>query len=114
MEDIELLDAPQLHESAHEFRRPDVFRFAITKPTKKIHMIMDLAPMLYLRQHFPMTCPFLQDSPEEGRYELQIKVGNYLAPAGLTRLFPNQIHAVGGPGFRLYIKRGQNRWNDSE
>jgi predicted DNA-binding transcriptional regulator YafY len=114
MEDIEILDAPQCNESAHIFRRPDVFGFAITKPTKIIHISLELAPFLYLRRHFPMARPFIVESNVEGRYELQTTVGSYVAPAGLFRLFPNQVHAIGDAGFRRYLKRDMSKWNDSE
>ena len=112
MEDIELLDAPQCHDSAHEFRRPDVFGFAMTKPVNKIHINMALAPMLYVRRLYPMARPFIKEAGEAGRYEIQVPVGSYLVPAGLFRLFPHQIEVLGDPGFRRYLKRDQSHRND--
>jgi hypothetical protein len=59
-----------------------------------------------------MARPFIKEAGEAGCYEIQVPVGSYLVPAGLFRLFPHQIEALGDPGFRRYLNRDQLHRND--
>lgn len=112
MEDVKLLNESQCNEQAHEFSRTDVFGFAITNTPKQFHARMELPPLRYLLQHFPMTRAFLKVPEEQGCYELKVPVGHFHTPASLFRLFPGQIHALSDSGFRRYLKRDQEKWND--
>ena len=105
IEEVELLDTLHAHEGEHEFRRPDAFGYQITTPAREVFMIMEMAPMLYVRRLYPMARPQIRETKRPGFYELKLEVGNYTAPAGIVRLFPNQVKVYGDNGFLRFLKK---------
>jgi len=114
IEEVELLDTLHAHEGEHEFRRPDAFGYQITTPAREVFMIMEMAPMLYVRRLYPMARPQIRETKRPGFYELKLEVGNYTAPAGIVRLFPNQVKVYGDNGFLRFLKKERSKRSDSE
>jgi hypothetical protein len=93
------------YEPQHEFYRPDIFGFQGKAMNKEIEIEMNLRACLVLKEEFPMSIPFIQESSRKDRYLLKAKVQSYLAPGRFVLGLPKDTKVISSPAFMKYIAK---------
>jgi hypothetical protein len=93
------------YEPQHEFYRPDIFGFQGKAMNKEIEIEMNLRACLVLKEEFPMSIPFIQESSRKDRYLLKAKVQSYLAPGRFVLGLPKDTKVIGSAAFLRYITK---------
>jgi hypothetical protein len=93
------------NEPQNEFYRPDIFGFQGKAMNKEIEIEKNLRACLVLREEFPMSIPFIQESSQEDHYLLKAKVQSYLAPGRFVLGLPKDTKVIGSLAFNKYLAK---------
>jgi predicted DNA-binding transcriptional regulator YafY len=102
---VEVLETPMKYEPQHEFYRPDIFGFQGKAMNKEIEIEMNLRACLVLKEEFPMSIPFIQESSQEDHYLLKAKVQSYLAPGRFVLGLPKDTKVNGSSEFIKFLNK---------
>jgi hypothetical protein len=69
---------------------------------------MNLRACLVLKEEFPMSIPFIQESSGKDRYLLKAKVQSYLTPGRFVLGLPKDAKVIGSPAFVMYMLKSKN------
>jgi len=66
---------------------------------------MNLRACLVLKEEFPMSIPFIQESSQKDHYLLKTKVQSYLAPGRFALGLPKDTKVIGSAAFVRYSQK---------
>jgi len=112
MGSVSLSNRKMKYQDQHAFHKPDVFGFQGKTLNKEISLQLNLRAMLFLRETYPMSIPFIeQEAPEI--YLFTAKVQSFTAPAKFVLGMQNNVEAIGSPAFRRYMEAIRKKYDEA-
>ena len=105
MASVEVLETPMMHQTQHEFYKPDIFGFQSKNMNKEIELEMSMRAYLVLIEEYPMSAEFIQPIPDTGRYHFKANVQSYKGAGRFVMGFLEDVQVLGSKGFLQYVQR---------
>ena len=104
MASVEVLETHIMHETQHEFYKPDIFGFQSKNMNKEIELQMSMRAYLVLIEEYPMSAEFIQPIPDTGRYHFKANVQSYKGAGRFVMGFLEDVQVLGSKGFLQYVQ----------
>ena len=103
--DIEILPYNIVHQSKHEYFKPDIFGFQGKNLDKEIELKLSMRAYLILKDDYPMSAPFIKKLNDSNQYLLKAPVQSYKAPARFVMGLKNEVDVIGSASFLKLLRR---------
>lgn len=112
MGSVSLSNRKMKYHEQHAFHKPDVFGFQGKTLNKEISLRLNLRAMLFLRESYPMSIPFIEQETSE-TYLFSAKVQSFTAPAKFVLGMQKNVEVIGSLAFRRYMEAIRKKYDEA-
>jgi proteasome accessory factor C len=112
MGSVSLSNRKMKYQEQHAFHKPDVFGFQGKTLNKEISLRLNLRAMLFLRESYPMSIPYIEQESAEN-YLFTAKVQSFTAPAKFILGMQKNVEVIGSLAFRRYMEAIRKKYDEA-